>query len=119
MHKIDRLEEDIKYYLSNIISEKVKNPNVTGIITVTSVKVTKDLKYAKVYLSIFNARSKNKVIEEIRKSKGFIKRELSLVLKARNIPELIFEEDDSMEYGSYMNDVIKKLNISHEEKLED
>ena len=112
MHKIDRLEEDMKYYLSNIISEKVKNPNINGIITITAVKVTKDMKYAKVYLSIFNAKSKTKVIEEIRKSKGYIKKELSLVLKARNIPELIFQEDDSMEYGNYMNEKIRSLNIS-------
>ena len=112
MHKIDRIEEDMKYYLSNIISEKVKNPNINGIITVTSVKVTKDMKYAKVYLSIFNAKSKSKVLDEIRKSKGYIKKELSYVLKARNIPELVFEEDDSMEYGNYMNEKIRSLNIS-------
>lgn len=119
MHKIDRLEEDIKYYLSNILSEKVKNPNIDGIITVTAVKVTKDQKYAKVYVSIFNTKSKKKVLEEIRKAKGYIKRELGMVLKARNIPELIFEEDDSMEYGSYMDKVIENLNISKEENAED
>lgn len=120
MHKIDRLEEDMKYYLSNIISEKVKNPNVNGIISITAVHVTKDMKYAKVYLSIFNAKSKSKVLDEIRKSKGYIKKELSYVLKARNIPELVFEEDDSMEYGNYMNEKIKSLNISKvEEKTEE
>lgn len=116
MHKIDRLEENIKYYLSRIIFERLKNPNVNGIITVTGVKVTKDQKYAKVYLSIFNAKNKKNVLEEIRKAKGFIKRELSLTLKARNIPELVFEEDDSMEYGSYMDKKIRSLNISHKEE---
>ena len=119
MHKIDRLEEDIKYYLSRIISERLKNPNVTGIITITSVKVTKDLKYAKVYVSIFNVKNKKAVLEEIKKSKGFIKKELSFSLKARNIPELIFCEDDSMEYGSYMDAKIKSLNISHDEVSEE
>ncbi len=120
MHKIDRLEEDMKYYLSSIISEKVKNPNINGIITITSVHVTKDMKYAKVYLSVFNAKSKSKVIDEIKKSKGYIKKELSYVLKARNIPELVFVEDDSMEYGNYMNEKIKSLNISKEDdEIED
>ena len=118
MHKIDRLEEDIKYYLSRIISEKVKNPNITGIISVTDVKVTKDVKYAKVYLSIFNVKNKKAVLEEIKKSKGFIRKELSLSLKARNIPELVFEEDDSMEYGSYMDEKIRSLNISHDKELD-
>lgn len=116
MHKIDRLEEDIKYYLSRIISEKLKSPNIDGIISVTTVKVTKDQKYAKVYLSIFNAKNKLAVLEQIRRAKGYIKRELGLTLKARNIPELVFEEDDSMEYGSYMDAKIKSLNISHEQE---
>jgi len=119
MHKIDRLEEDIKYYLSRIISEKLKNPNINGIITVTGVKVTKDQKYAKVYLSIFNVKDKTAVLEQIRRTKGYIKRELGLTLKARNIPELIFEEDDSMEYGSYMDEKIRSLNISHGEDKQD
>lgn len=119
MHKIDRLEEDMKYYLSRIISEKLKNPNITGIISVTTVKVTKDQKYAKVYLSIFNAKNKKEVLEQIKRAKGYIKKELSLTLKARNIPELVFEEDDSMEYGSYMAEKIRSLNISHEEDNQD
>ena len=118
MHKIDRLEEDIKYYLSRIISEKLKSPNIDGIISVTTVKVTKDQKYAKVYLSIFNAKNKSAVLEQIRRAKGYIKRELGLSLKARNIPELVFEEDDSMEYGSYMTEKIKSLNISHKQDEE-
>ncbi len=118
MHKIDRLEEDIKYYLSRIISEKLKSPNIDGIISVTAVKVTKDQKYAKVYLSIFNAKNKSEVLEQIRRAKGYIKRELGLTLKARNIPELVFEEDDSMEYGSYMTEKIKSLNISHKQDEE-
>ncbi|MDD2628036.1 MAG: 30S ribosome-binding factor RbfA [Clostridia bacterium] len=114
MNKLGRIEEDIKYYLSKILTEKVKNPNIDGMISITKVGVTKDLKYAKVFLSIFGAKDSNNVLKEIEKSKGYIKRELSLVLKARNIPELVFEKDNSMEYGSRMNEIIENLNITKE-----
>ncbi len=114
MNKLGRIEEDIKYYLNKILTEKVKNPNVDGMISITKVNVTKDLKYAKVFLSIFGAKNSNSVLKEIEKSKGYIKRELGLVLKARNIPELVFEMDTSMEYGSRMNEIIENLNITKE-----
>lgn len=112
MQKIDRVEADIKYYLSKIIAEELKSPNITGMVTVTSVKVTKDLKFAKVYVSIFGSKSEDKCIEQLKNCKGFVRKSLASKLKARNIPEILFELDDSIEYGSHMNQVIKDLNIT-------
>lgn len=111
MQKIDRIEADIKYYLSKIITEELKSPNLTGMITITSVKTTKDLKFAKVYVSIFGSKNDSKCIEQLKNCKGFVRKSLASKLKARNIPEILFELDDSMEYGSHMNKVIKELNI--------
>lgn len=106
---IERINEDIKYYLSKIILEDVKLKKDLAIVTITSVSTTKDLKHAKIYISIFGTKYINQTFEELKKQKGSIKKKLATVLKARNIPDIEFKLDDSMEYGSHMNKVIEDL----------
>ena len=55
-NRLGRIDEEYKKEISQIISYQLKNPNVTGLISVTKVKVTNDLKYAKVYVSILNSK---------------------------------------------------------------
>ena len=109
MQRHGRLEQDVKVALSDIILYNVKNPSVTGLISVTDVKITPDQKYAKIYISIFGKQNKQKVIDALKKSHGFIRSELARRVKMRNIPELTFEIDDSLEYGSHMDRVIKEV----------
>lgn len=105
----ERLEQDVKLALSQIITYKVKDPSVTGLISVTDVKITPDQKYAKVYISIFGKQNKKKVMEAIKSAGGFVKSELGRMVRMRNIPQLQFELDDSIEYGSYMDKVIDEV----------
>lgn len=107
--RTERIDEDIKFCLDKILREDLKNPKITGLITVTSVKATKDLRYAKVYVSIFGTKYTHQVFEEIKKSSPYIRKCLAGMLKARSIPDLIFELDDSMEYGSRMDSLINKV----------
>lgn len=112
MQKHSRLEQDSKIALSDIIMREVKNPSVTGIISVTDVKITPDQKYAKVYVSIYGDGSKDKVLEALKEAKGFIRTELGKKVKFMNVPDITFVLDDSIEYGAHMDkviaDVIKK-----------
>lgn len=105
----ERLEQDVKLSLSRIITYKVKDPSVTGLISVTDVKITPDQKYAKIYISVFGKQNKKKVIEALKNASGFIKSELGKSVRMRNIPALQFELDDSLEYGSYMDKVIDEV----------
>lgn len=117
MQKRERIEQDAKVALSNIIAYKVKDPSVTGLISVTDVKITPDQKYAQVYISVFGKQNKEKVIEALKNAKGYIRGELGRSIKMRNIPELVFELDDSMEYGAHMDKVIDEvMKKNHEEK---
>lgn len=109
MQKHERLEEDSKIALSQIISYEVKHPDVTGLISVTRVQITPDQKYAKVYVSIFNNNDKKKVLSALQASGNFIRYELGQKVKMRNVPKLTFALDDSIEYGAYMNRVIQEL----------
>ena len=115
MQRHQRLEQDVKVALSNIITYDVKEPSVTGLISVTDVKITPDQKYAKVYVSVFGKQNKEKVIEALKKATGFIKSELGRKVRMRNIPSLQFELDDSIEYGAYMDKVIDEVMKKDEE----
>lgn len=108
--RTERIDEDIKYYVSKIIREDIKNPKITGLISVTSVNTTKDLRYAKVYVSIYGTKYTHQVFNELKNTAPYIRKCLSKMLKARNIPDLVFELDDSMEYGAHMNEVLGKMN---------
>lgn len=109
MQRHERLEKDIKASMSHIISYEVKEPEVTGMISVTSVKVTPDQKYMTVYVSIYGKKNKEKVLDALKKAKGFIKSSLAKKVKMRNIPEITFKLDNSMEYGEYMDKVIDEV----------
>ena len=109
MQRHERLEQDVKIALSDIIMNEVKEPSVTGLISVTDVKITPDQKYAKVYVSIFGKQNKNKVVDALKKATGFIKRELGRRVRMRNMPDITFELDNSMEYGEHMDKVIKEV----------
>lgn len=108
-NRIERIDEEYRKEISQIISYDLKNPNITGLISVTKVKVTTDLKYAKVYVSILNSKNINETKEGLKKSSGFIRTELAKRINLRNTPELIFEIDDSMEYGAKIDSILKEI----------
>ena len=111
-YRIDRLNEDFKREISAVIRE-MKDPRLSGvqeIITVTNVSITNDLKYAKVYVSVYaqDEAAKN-AIKALTAAAGFIRTNLSHKIDIRYMPELKFIADDSIEYGAYLNEVFKKL----------
>ena len=108
-NRMGRIDEEYRKELSQIISYDLKNPNVTGMISVTKVKVTTDLKYAKVYVSILNSKNIKETMDGLKKSSGFIRSELAKRINLRNTPELIFEIDDSMEYGAKIDSILKEI----------
>lgn len=108
-NRLNRIDEQLKKEISNIISFELKNPDATGLISVTKVKITPDFKYAKVYISLLNSKSKTKTLEAIKKSSGFIRSEIAKRVNLRITPELVFEEDNSMEYGMKIDSILKDL----------
>ncbi len=113
--RLGRIEEEYKKELSQIVGYELKNPNITGLISITKVKVTSDLKYARVYVSILNAKSNKETLAGLKKSSGFIRSELAKRVNLRNTPELIFELDDSLEYGAKIDTILKQIMPKKEE----
>ena len=108
-NRMGRIDEEYRKELSQIIGFELKNSSITGMISVTKVKVTPDLKYAKVYVSIFNSKNIKETLAGLKKSSGFLRSELAKRINLRNTPELVFELDESLEYGARIDKIINDL----------
>ena len=111
--KIDRLSNTILEVLSRIIFEEVKNPIIKSVV-LTSCSVTNDLSFAKVYFTCMDI-DKDKVMEELNEAKGFLRSQLSQNIDIRHTPELVFEFDNSIEYGMNIERIIKEIHEKDED----
>ena len=107
--RLGRIDEELKKEISNIINYELKNPKVTGLISVTKTKITPDLKYAKVYVSILNSKNVKESFANLKKSSGYIRTEIAKRINLRITPEIIFVLDDSMEYGAKIDQILKEI----------
>ncbi|AMA64304.1 MAG: 30S ribosome-binding factor RbfA [Kurthia gibsonii] len=108
----NRVAEQIKKELGDIIGRKLKDPRV-GFVTVTDVEVTGDLQQATIYItSLGTEREKQETLKGLEKAKGFIRSEISKRIRLRIAPELFFEFDASIEYGNHIDDLLRKLHES-------
>ena len=114
-----RVDEELKRELSNIINYEVKNSNVTGMISVTKVKTSPDLKYAKVSVSIINSKNIKQTLAGLKAASGFIRSRIAEKMNLRVTPELVFELDESLVYGEkidrILEQVMKEINDKQEE----
>ncbi len=108
-NRLGRIDEELKKEISNIINYELNNPKITGMISVTRAKITPDLKYAKVYVSILNSKNTKDTLANLKKSSGFIRTEIAKRINLRITPELIFVLDDSMEYGAKIDQILKEI----------
>lgn len=107
--RIERVNEEIKKVLSSCIQNDIKDPRMTGIITVTRVETSSDFKNAKVYLSIFDKNSEE-IFSILEKSIGKMRKAISQNVKIRFVPEINLKLDDSIEYSFYIDEILKKTN---------
>ena len=108
--RIERISEEVKRECANVIRE-LKDPRIPEFISITNVDVSRDLKYAKVYVSIFQQNAdKEAAIKGLNNSAGFVRREIGRRVQLRYIPEFTFILDDGIKQGAYINDIIAKIN---------
>ncbi|MCT4661437.1 MAG: 30S ribosome-binding factor RbfA [Tissierellales bacterium] len=99
-----RVGEQIRKLISELIFKgQIKNAQLSTLTSITSVEVSGDLKYAKVYVSVLGQEGERRdSIEALEKSKGFIRKYISQNMKIHHVPALTFELDTSIENGIYM-----------------
>ncbi|PKM87279.1 MAG: ribosome-binding factor A [Firmicutes bacterium HGW-Firmicutes-12] len=107
-HRIARISEEMKRELAQMIRDEIKDPRVKGLISITRVDVTNDLRYAKVYVSILSQEDQHaNTLLGLEKASGYLRSELAQRIQLRYTPELIFKLDDSIAYGTKINEIIQ------------
>lgn len=118
-NKIARINDDIQRVISAKLRE-IKDPRVQqGMISVTRVETTGDLRFSKIWLSVMGLQNEKDFRRGIKSAGGWLRRELGSVLNLRYTPELVFELDHSIEYGAHINEVINSLDIRQDGETED
>lgn len=118
MERTDRIEEEIKKIVSVLIDRGLKDPRLTGLISVTKVSVTNDLKYCKIYVSMLGTKDTSKAMDALSSAAGFVRKEIGSKIRMHSTPEVKFELDDSMEYGAHIQNIINDLGITHDEETD-
>lgn len=108
-NRLGRVNEELKKEISHVINYELENPKVTGMISVTRARITPDLRYAKVYVSIFNSKNVKKTLEGLKESSGFIRSRVAKTVNLRITPGLDFVYDDSEEQGEKIDRIIEEL----------
>lgn len=107
-YKLDRTNDDIRIVLSELL-RSIKDPRVNqGMLSITRTETTGDLRYCKVYLSVYGLENEKDLKKGLKSASGWLRRELGSKLSLRYTPELIFELDDSIEHGAHINKLMSE-----------
>ena len=117
--RIDRISEQVRREVDRIIREDVSDPRVRGTFSITRADVTRDLRFAKIYVSVLEEANREPMMAALRKAAGFIRRELGHSMIIRYAPELIFEEDQNIAYGIHIASVLRQVQPEDDETNED
>jgi len=105
-----RINEEIKKDVSNTIQNKIKDPRLSAMVSVTKVDTTKDLSYTKIYVSIFgNELAKKETIQALKSSTGLIRKELGAHVKLRHVPQVIIEVDETIERAIHLETIFHQI----------
>ena len=106
--RIDRISEEVRHAVDAIIRD-MNDPRISGTYAVTRADVTRDLRYAKVYISVLEDDKADDMMKALKKAAGFIRRELGMRVDLRYTPELIFERDQNIAYGVHISQLLKDI----------
>ena len=107
--RTDRISEMIQRLLAQIIQQEIKIPGVPNFITLSAVRVTKDLSHAKVFFTVFNS-DPVETAATLNGAAGYLRTMLSKIMTLRTVPQLHFIYDESIEYGRNLSKLIDKVN---------
>lgn len=106
--RIDRISEEVRHAIDAIIRE-MNDPRISGTYCVTRADVTRDLRWAKVYISILEDEKAPDMLKALKKAAGFIRHELGARVDLRYTPELLFEQDKNIAYGVHIAQLLKEV----------
>ncbi len=113
--RTDRLGDQIRAEIADIIARKLKDPRV-GFVTVTSVDVSEDLRHAKVFVSVYgDEKTQAETMKGLNSASGFVKGELGRRIRIKFTPDIVFRLDDSLEKAARVIDILEHIDIDKDE----
>lgn len=106
-NRINRINDEIQRELADQL-RNLKDPRVSGMVSITRVDTTNDLRYARVYVSALNKDQEKDVLKGLKSASGFLRRELGRALQLRYTPELQFIGDDSIQHGAHILELLRQ-----------
>lgn len=115
-HRAQRVAEQIKKEVAQILRDELKDPRI-GFATITSVEISSDLRYVKIFVSVYGSEEEKKqTLEALNNASGFIRREIGQRIKLRYTPEIMFKFDESIEHGARIAEILNKIHAEGEPK---
>ncbi len=114
-HKVERISEDIKRELTDIM-RSLKDPRITGLLSIVKVDLSGDMSHAKVYVSSMGGyEAAREAVKGLQHAAGFIRHEINERLSLRTSPELKFLADNSIEHSAEISRLLKEMAPDHSE----
>ncbi|MEA5000015.1 MAG: 30S ribosome-binding factor RbfA [Candidatus Limiplasma sp.] len=107
--RIDRISEEVRREVDAIIRSELHDPRIKGTFSVTRADVTRDLRYAKIYISILEEADHKPMMVALKSAAGFVRHALGKRMIIRYAPEILFELDHNIEYGVHIATVLKQV----------
>ena len=107
-NRIGRINEEIQRELSSLF-RTLKDQS--GMVTITHVDTTSDLRYSRIYVSVLEKSLEKDVIRGLKSAAGYLRRELGANMSLRYTPELQFIADDSIEYGAHILEMLRDVRV--------
>ena len=120
VNRLERINEEIKRKLSELIQQEVKDPRVSGMITVTFARTTQDLKICKVGVSIYggNTEENEQTFKRLQAIKGFLRTRLAQELDLRSTPEILFQRDTGIDESEHIEKLLAQINEKEGKQLD-
>ena len=112
--RIDRISEEVRTAVDSAI-RAMNDPRVSGTYSITRADVTRDLRYAKIYVSVLEEDKAKDLLKALKSAAGYLRRELGRQVDLRYTPELLFELDRNIAYGAHIAQVLKEVAPREEE----
>lgn len=107
-HRHERIAEEIHHEVSSMLAGELKDPRIAGMVTVTEVRVSPDMKLARIFVSVLGSEAEqNSTMKGLEAAAGFVRHELAERLRLRRAPEMLFLLDHSEEYGQRIDQLLR------------
>jgi ribosome-binding factor A len=115
-NRTDRLNDQVRQVLAEVLEHEIQDPRV-GFVTVTAVEVSRDLSVARVFVTVGGSDDREECLAGLKAAAGFLRRRLGEELNIRNIPEIHFQHDESLDHGLRINALLRQIAEERDESI--